>query len=269
MPLPYSFEGEIAAIVKGLTKAQAKVLAKQLSGAFVMGYELTGTKSGISDLQRRAIKAMAKEQLGYIAEFNNALGSQMQAKVIALIKEGKGMAAVKEELKPFIKEMFGENGRVVINRVGETKDIIQVLKDGTLRKVKKEITREYSTSVDAYSDMLSRTSVHTAQEKGRTEGYKSQGFEKWRYISAQDERVRPEHQILSGRVFLFGTSESEYAEQVLSEPNCRCRKIPFFDNPKYDTPQAHYDKLKEKAGLYFDKDTNEWAVKEMQAPKSR
>jgi len=260
MPLPYSFEDEIAAIVKGLTKAQAKVLAKQLSGAFVMGYELTGTKSGISDLQRRAIKAMAKEQLGYIAEFNNALGSQMQAKVAALIKEGKGMAAVKEELKPFIKEMFGENGRVVINRVGETKDIIQVLKDGTLRKVKKEITREYSTSIDAYSDMLSRTSVHTAQEKGRTEGYKSQGFEKWRYISAQDERVRPHHLALHGRDFEIGTEQGQMAEQVLSEPNCRCRKIAFFDNPKYNTPESRFEAQKDKMGLKYE--DGEWTLPE-------
>lgn len=246
--------------IAALTASQADALARQLSATFVLGYRKSGSKTDISDLQRNAIKNLSKEQLGYIAEFNQALGKQLEGRVKELIAEGKGYADIRREMKPFIQEIFGPDGAVTIDRTGQTRQIIQVLSDGSLQRVEKTITQPYSASIDTYSDLLSRTATHAVYEKGRAWGYKSQGFKKWRLVGPADERARPWHVALLGRVFEYGTEESDMALEVLSEPNCRHRAIVFFDDPKLDTPEEFFTNQKEKAGLRFE--NGEWGFKE-------
>jgi uncharacterized protein with gpF-like domain len=88
------------------------------------------------------------------------------------------------------------------------------------------------------------------------------GFKQFRYTSVCDERSRPHHCALSGQVFEFGTIQAEYAMQLLSEPHCRCRILPFFDDPELDSPASRYEKFKEKKGLYWNEEINDWAFKE-------
>lgn len=250
---------ELRQKIAALTTAQADLLARRLSTAFIAGHRKSGATE-ISDLQRQAVKKIAAENMGAITEFNEALGLQLEDRVRELILEGKGYSDIKQEMKPYIREVFGSSGTVTIDRTGQTRQIIQVDRYGKLHRIEKTISQSYTTNTEAYADMLSRTSVHAAYSKGRREGYKALGMKKWRYISAQDERVRPHHLALHGRIFEIDSEDEARALEILSEPHCRCRQIPFFDDPGLDTPQAEFDKQKDAAGLKFE--NGEWVFSE-------
>lgn len=264
MPTHEQFLENLNKIIKDLNKQQAELLAKRLSAAFVAGFrpgQQQGTaQPAMTDLQRRAIRNLAAENLGYIAEYNYALGKQLEGRTKELIAEGKGYADIRHEMKPYIEKTFGTDGTVTIDRRGQTRTVIQVGKDGSLTRVEKEITQPYTTNTEAYADMLSRTATHAAYEKGRAEGYQSQGYQKWRFVGPADERARAWHVALIGSVFEYGTSEGDMALEVLSEPNCRHRAVPFFDNPKWDTPDSFFEQQKQKAGLKFE--DGEWGFVE-------
>lgn len=250
------FIKEIKKTIAALTASHADILARQLSVAFVLGYRKSGTKVGISDLQRNAIKKIAAENLGYINEFNAALGKQLEGRVKELIAEGKGYNDVKKEMRTYIQEVFGHNGAVTIDRTGQVRTIIQVDQFGNLRRVEKTISQPYSASLESYSDMLSRTATHAAYERGRAEGYQSQGIRKWRFVGPIDPpRVRPDHAAVVGRVFEYDTPESDAAMEMLAAPNCRHRAIVVFEDERLNTPDNFYQTMKEKVGLRFNTET--------------
>lgn len=255
MPDPKKLKDIISKMIKALTKKQGEILAKRLSAAFVSGFhskKTTVIKSAapteveIAQLQLDAMAALAKQQLGYLAEYNAAIETILNAEIQSMIENGLGYAEIQAAMVPYIENTFGKNGSVTINRTGQTKTVVEIDENGNLRRVEKEITRPYSSSIEAYTEMLSRTTVHQAYMKGRAEGYKAIGLGKWRYSATPDERVRTSHISLHGRVFEFGTDESDMAEEVLSEVNCRCRQIPFFDDSRLDTNQDIYEQQKEK-----------------------
>lgn len=257
----------IETIIDAMTKRQADILAKRLSAAFVLGIRAkprlissTTSTRKITDLQRRAVRELTTQQLGYITEFNQALGKQLTDKTRDLVAQGKGYADIRQEMMPYIEKTFGSDGTVTIDRIGQTRTVIEVSKDGSLSRVEKVITQKYTTNTEAYADMLSRTSVKSAYEKGRAEGYKNDGYTKWRFVGPMDDRARAWHTALIGRVFEYDTQESNMALEVLCEPNCRHRAVPFFDDPDLDTPAKVFEDQKAKAGLKFE--DGEWTFGE-------
>jgi SPP1 gp7 family putative phage head morphogenesis protein len=115
-----------------------------------------------------------------------------------------------------------------------------------MRLAQKEITRNVTISTDAYADMLSRTATKKAYAIGHIEGYKHAGMTKWRYSSVADERTRPTHLALHGKILVIGSQEEALALKVLGEPNCRCRPVPFFDDEEMDTPKEAFDTERER-----------------------
>ncbi len=253
------YHEELSKVIEELNSQAADILAKRIAASFTLGFHATKTNVQIGELQHRAIQKLSAEQLGFITEFNDALGKQLEMRLKEVINIGGGYEDIKRNMRPYIEEVFGPNG-VTIDRTGQTRQVIEVLGDGSLRRIEKSITQPYSASIETYSDMLSRTVTHQAYSRGRAEGYKSKGMNKWRYIAVQDERVRPEHLAMHGRVFEIGSDEEGMALELMSEPNCRCRQIPYFDDEKLNTPDATFEAQKEKFGLEF-KD-GEWAFKE-------
>ena len=250
-----------------LTAAQADVLAKQLAVSFVVGWqEIEGQHKKIPitedtpGLKKRAIQKITADRLGYIGAFNDEIGNTLTAAVRGWVDEGLSYDEIKTKLKPFVDEVFGPDGQVVIDNVGKKRTVVEVGKDGRLRRVEKTITRKYSTNPKAYSEMLSRSAVHNAYEDGRTAKYKDIGIQDWQYISVGDERTRPHHLALSGNVYTFGTDQSDMAEEVMREPRCRCRKVAHFGDPKLDIPESVFTKQKADAGLKFADD--KWTVGE-------
>ena len=250
-----------------LTAEQADILAKQLAVSFVVGWqEIEGAHKKISltgdteGLKKRAIQKITADQLGYIGAFNDEVGNTLTAAVRGWVDEGLTYNEIKKNLIPFVDEVFGPNGQVIIDNVGKKRTVIEVGKDGRLRRVEKTITRKYSTNPNAYAEMLSQSAVHNAYEDGRTAKYKDIGVEKWQYISVGDDRTRPHHLALSGNVYTFGTDQSDMAEEVMHEPRCRCRKVVYFDDPKLDVPESTFTEQKSDAGLKFTDD--KWTVAE-------
>lgn len=245
------FREKLNKIIKNLNEKQSDILAKRIAASFTLGYRTTKARPGLSEHQKNAIRELTVVNMGYISEFNDALGKQLQGHLQEIIKVGGGYDDVKRNMKPYIEEVFSDSGVVTIDRRGQIRTVVEVGQDGSLGRVEKPITKPYSISINAYSDMLGRTVAHAAYERGRVEGYKAQGIKKLRVIGALDERTRPAHAAVVGKVFEIGSQEEENIQTLLSEPNCRHRTIPFFDNKTLDTPDVVFEKRKKEAGLVF------------------
>ncbi|MCK5012732.1 MAG: hypothetical protein KAS66_02845 [Candidatus Omnitrophica bacterium] len=261
MPYDDQFEGQLNEELNHLTEKQAGVLAVGLSASFVVGWkqESGGT---ITPKQKKTIEKLAATTTGYMAEFNSAIGKQVIDRILELQAEGVLNKNIAKEIRPFISDVFGPDGKVVIDNVGKKRSIIKVGKDGRLRKVENTITRKYTTNPQAYADMLARTTTHNALENGRAEARQAKGIKRWRFSGPADERSRPWHVAVVGNIYEYGTDQSDYARELLSEPNCRHRSIDYFDDPNLDTPESHYEDLKNDAGLKFEE--GEWALPEVE-----
>ncbi len=106
--------------------------------------------------------------------------------------------------------------------------------------------------------MLGRTATHSAWVEGRAVSQQAAGFKKWRFVGPADERARDDHVAILGKVFEYGTEQSDLALQLLHEPNCRHRQVAFFDDPELDTPEEDFEEQKRKAGLYWDDENGKW-----------
>ena len=251
MPFDNKFIDEMNGMLDHLTDAQSDVLAKRLAAAYMAGWTIEqGGK--LTTVQERSIKLMAASTVGYISEFNEVIGIQIAGHISELMAADVLSKDIAKELISYIDDIFGPDGKVVINNIGKKRSIIKVAKDGTLSKVDKVITQKYTTNPQAYADMLARTSTHNALEQGRAEARQAKGVLKWRFSGPIDERSRPDHAAIVGNVYEYGTTQSEYAQQLLSEPNCRHRSIEHFEDKELDIPDSHYENLKKDAGLKFE-----------------
>lgn len=253
----------IKQIINALSRQQEDILTQKIQLSIKLGYTKMNIKPGVStsntELQKAAIQELTTKNMGYISEFNQALGEQLTTKVKTMLAEGKNNTEIREEMKSYIVDVFGDRETVLIDRRGQTRTVIEVDANGGLHRVEKPITQKYQATVGTYADMLSRTAVHQAYERGRVEGYRNSGFIKWRFVGPVDPpRVRPDHARLVGGVFEYGTPGSDMALDALGAPNCRHRSVVFFDNEKLDTPDSFFEKQKEKAGLKYNSQIQEW-----------
>jgi hypothetical protein len=259
---PETIEKQIDQAILAVTAAQSNAVSKQIKKYYRAGSNDVRDTTGLTNVQKNAIKRLSAEYFGYISEFNNNIGEQIKDKARTLIADSKGYKEVSAEVKKYAEDIFKGSEHVVIDNRGKMRTVLKVGKDGTIRTVEKTIERPYVTNVRAYSDMVGRTATHTAWEQGRASEYQRLGFNKFRIVGPVDERSRPDHVAVIGKVFEYGTQQGEYALSLLEEPNCRHRQVPFFDDPELDTPQEFFEKQKEKAGLYWDDDTGEWKFKD-------
>lgn len=258
-PSPEEIDQKIDQLTNQLNLQQAEALSKWLAAAFVAGSNsITSTVYSadpeLTEQQERAIKQLSAEHFGYISEFNRQMGVQLKDKSRELLRNNKGY----KEIADYTKQVLKGQEKVTIDNVGKTRKVIQVGKDGKLREVEKFITRQYVTTVDNYADMLGRTATHSAWGEGRAIGHQRMGFKRWRYIGPLDSRTRPDHAVLVGQVFEYGTEQSDLALKTLHEPNCRHRAIVFFDDPELDTPSEFFEEQKAKAGLKWDGKKEKW-----------
>ena len=253
------FNRDMGKKIDKLTEAQADIISKRIAAAFMAGWRLEeGGK--LTTIQQRAIKKMSASTAGYIHEFNKAIGKQVSGKISELMAVEMLNKDIAKELITYVDEVFGKNGQVIIDHVGQTRQIIKVDQYGKLSKVDKVITRKYTSNPKAYSEMLAQTSTHNALEQGRAEGRIAKGKKYWRFAGPAAENSRPWHVALIGNVYEYGSDQSNYAMEILAEPRCRHRSIEWFDDVNLDTPQSHYQKLKDDAGLKWEKD--KWTMPE-------
>jgi SPP1 gp7 family putative phage head morphogenesis protein len=267
---PDDLDRKVDLQVQELNEAAREAFAVELAAGFITGLgngkkEILNPSTAVGDhltrAQRRAVEKLSAEYFGYISEFNEAAGEQLKKKAREIIEQGGPEQLLKEEVQKYAEDIWGGSETVVIDRVGQTRTVIDVTKDRTLRKIEKEITKAYKTNVTAYSDMLARTASHSAYEDGRAAAYQEEDLKQWRFIGPVDERSRPEHAAIVGEHFTYGTPESEMAQKLLHEPNCRHRATPYYDDPEFDTPQEEFEKQKAEMGLYWDETQDKWMFK--------
>jgi hypothetical protein len=281
------FEAAVGKTIQQLNKEQAEALSVEIAAWFVAGLEGDQEEDkkkkkdkkgkdknpdeGLSDLQRETVRKMTDEKFGYISQFNQTLGDQLAAKAQEILKDHGGKEGGREEvtklIKDYVEQVFDGSETVVIDRTGQTKQVIEVGKDKKLKLVDHVITRAYHASPETYSTMLGRSAVHSAYEQGRAEAYQQDGLTMWRFVGPVDERSRPAHSAIVGEHYTYGTDESDLAMSLFDEPNCRHRSIPYFDDPDLDTPQEEYERIKDEAGLHWDEDKEEWAFEDKSSRK--
>lgn len=253
-----TFATRLNQIILELSIEHAGVLSMNIASYYKAGNDDV-KKSTLTKTQLATISKISAEHFGYMSEFDKALGETLKENVKSILEREGGYNDVKEEILKHVDDVFSGNDTITINHVGQRRTVLNVDKDGNIYQTEKVIQQPYTTTPEAYADMVSRTASHRALERGRADAMNKMGFDKFRYISACDERSRPAHCALSGKVFEYGTDQAEMALSLLGEPNCRCSTIAFFGSD-LDTPQEFYEKIKEKSGLRWSEEQEEWAI---------
>lgn len=109
-----------------------------------------------------------------------------------------------------------------VGQIVETSEII----DGLIIPAKKTITKKHTMKTDDYFGYVSRDVAKMAYLQSKLNGYKLKGYSRFKYVSKNDSRTRPEHKKLHNRVFDIGSYDASLALKEMMKPNCRCDMIP-------------------------------------------
>ncbi len=228
-----------------------KILAKYITVSYYLGAERAVKQHNLPILPTsigvQGLDTVINELLPVLEETIGYLAKDLTDIIEKGIQNNLTYWQIKEQLRQKLETDFGK--RIPFRRKGMLRERVEVSPSGELKLVQKKIKRNITISTDAYANMLSRTATKKAYALGHIESYKTAGLAKWRYLSVADERTRPRHLALHGKIFTVGSEEEQLALKVMGEPNCRCRPIAFFDN-EFDTPKEVYE-LEKK----------EWATK--------
>ena len=264
-----TFTKSLNTAFKQLKKTQSDALSIEIAANFTAGMTAaekhTSIKSaepedpeedGLTTEEKAVIALLTAQYLGSLTKFNKAAKAQILSKVKELVQAGSDH----DEIKKYVDVVLSGKDIITIDNVGKIRKEIYVDKDLKISEVEKVITRKFGASIDTYSELLGEQASHASYEAGRKAQYQRQGFENWVFVGPADEKARPAHVALIGCVFEWGTDQSEYAEQVLKEPHCRHRAQVYYNDETKDTKKEVWDKLKNDAGLYWDKSKNEWSL---------
>jgi SPP1 gp7 family putative phage head morphogenesis protein len=144
-----------------------------------------------------AMPAMMNADYDWILTDESAMRFLERSKLLWEEKNGEIISAAKYSLIEGIQA--GESYQQLYDRVSET--ITQVARPMT----------------------FVNTEIHRAMESGRVDMYAEVGVTKVQWLTAQDERVRPEHAARDGRIY-----DLDEALSLMGEPNCRCTLLPVF-----------------------------------------
>jgi len=127
------------------------------------------------------------------------------------------------------REMTNVSGRPAISKLNE--EIRESLARGE-GAVEWRQRLEGIANVQAHlAETIQRTATHRAYHEGLDEITKTPGLEDafpfWEYHATGDNRTRPEHQAMDGKVFHRDSPMAAHAKQLVSEWNCRCTMIPI------------------------------------------
>jgi len=240
-------EEVLKALTEYITKRtdQAKqnlvsILSQYVSTAYFIGGEIAakeiGSRAGPLGIQ--GLESVITKLGPRLDNTFGALGSELTDTIGGGLKNGWSFDHVKKALAEQINAGWGKS--ISFGDIGGVRKIVNVAPDGSLSWGEKTITQSIRLPSDVYAETLARTTMKQAYSEGHFTRYQAAGCPGWVYISVADERTRPKHLALHGRIFLFGTDEEAMAREVMAEYNCRCRPKAYFDDPKLDAPAEEY-----------------------------
>lgn len=262
-----TFKKTLKSAFSQLEKDQSEALAVEISANFIAGQtaaekhksikSAAPEEDGLTDDEKEEIATLTALYLGYLSEFN----TRAQAQILAKVQELSEADSSQDEIKQYVDSVFSGEESIVIDNVGKERKEIYVDEDLKLSEVTKTVENPFYSSVPAYASLMGAIVAHTAYEKGREMYNRGRGYDSWIFVGPADERARPWHVALLGKVFKYDTVQSNYAEQCLSEPRCRHRREVFWNDPEKDKSQEYWEQLKKDAGLYWDRDLKMWKLK--------
>lgn len=154
------------------------------------------------------------------------------------IERGRSYPEIRTALTRRLDSYFKDG--IPFENKGKWRREIKVAPNGKMTVTKHRIKRNVTISTTNYADILTKTVAKRAYAQGHIAGYESAGIKAWRYACVADERTRLRHLALHGRVFVIGSPDEALALEVMGEPRCRCRPVPYYGDPNLDTPEEVY-----------------------------
>jgi SPP1 gp7 family putative phage head morphogenesis protein len=220
----------------------AALLARNHSTAYHLGAGQAGQEFHTQTTDRLGLEEL--DPLVYHVRFNlDRVFGRMDKELISIIddgiRNGTPYRTIWQTVADTIHRGWGQT--ILFDSAGTTRRLVDVTPAGNLSWYNKRIRNSLTLSADTYAETLARTSMKQAYTTGHFQRYRKAGMKGWVYISVADERTRPRHLALHGRVFRFGTpEEEEMAKTVMAEHNCQCRPKAWFGDARFDTDPATY-----------------------------
>ena len=279
MPLDLpSFKKSLKSTFTTLNKSQADALAVEIAANYTAGrtaaekhqsIKSAGNlaaaspeapeapeEEGLTTEEKAEIALLVALFLGYIKEFNSRAQDQILTRVTTMEAEGKTM----DEIQGYVDDVLSGRENIIIDNTGQERKELYLDKNLKLSEVTKTVTKPYSASVLTYAALTAANASHSSYEAGRKASLIAQNYSQWVFVGPADERARPWHVALIGSTFTFGSEQSNYAEQCLSEPRCRHRAMPYYGDSR-DVPAERWQKLKDDAGLHWSTENECWELK--------
>ena len=154
------------------------------------------------------------------------------------IERGRSYPEIRTALTRRLDGYFKDG--IPFENKGKWRREIKVAPNGKMTVSKHRIKRNITISPENYADILTKTTAKRAYAQGHIAGYESAGIKAWRYACVADERTRLRHLAMHGRIFVIGSPDEALALEVMGEPRCRCRPVPYYGDPNLDTPEEVY-----------------------------
>ncbi len=225
------------------------IIRKAYSVGLQMGLPLVAVDPLITEQSiQQAISSMSS-RVGYIWD---SMDEQLINTITDGIKAGKSYDSVAADVDTLIRGSWGDT--VPFDNTGNVIRRVRVTPDGKMSWENHTITRGTTLSTEAYAENLSKTVVHESWNKARDDQYDRIGLEEFVYSAVGDGATRPTHLAMHGKVIARGSSEEQMADSLMAEYNCRCIKIPYWDDPELDTDPQKWEDEKIKAAQAIRKD---------------
>lgn len=215
--LPFRYQMAVAAADAKAKKAQEAVLS---------------ALDGINIDDQRTPEQL-KEQYGTAAwRMNEEFIAATKAVTIAPEFTEAARKAISTEwatnLDLYIKNWMAENILALRQKVQENTE-----RGGRAEALVKTIQDTYGTS-KTKAKFLARQETSLLMSKMREERYKDIGVERYVWTGTADERERPDHMALNGKIFTWGQPpitdrETGARNQPGEDYNCRCIAVPVLD----------------------------------------
>lgn len=139
------------------------------------------------------------------------------------------VAGFPENAKETARTMSRVAGRPVMDKLNEA--VRESMRAGEGAELWRKRLGEIANLQASLAETIQRTATHRAYHEGLEEVVKTPGmenaFEFYEYHATGDNRTRPEHQAMDGKIFHRDSAMAAKAKELLSDWNCRCTMVPM------------------------------------------
>lgn len=187
-------------------------------------------KKGLSErITERQLTDLASKQFNAVDVFN-ATQVQRQIKSVTAVDVFFGSKAAVQQGRLFVQDNLSLiKGLADTHTTKVERAVFNNFRSGARAGAMVEEIREITGRTKRSAELIARdqtNKLNGALTKARNQEL---GIEKFEWQTAGDDRVRPEHEDLDGRVFTWASGAGPDGIYPGEEINCRCTSIPVID----------------------------------------